>query len=174
LRENLSEGKNPVENSVHDYYCIDTSALIKMGATYPPHIFPGLWQKLDDLVAADRLIAPKAVRQEFTPYAKFLKDWVKRNRKMFKKHTAEQLKIVADITRKFPGLTDSNRETEQADPFVIALAAEAKRNNLFERYVVVTMEKIKGRKVKIPFVCEKYGIECIDVIEFFEREGWEF
>lgn len=172
----MVENRHDDSSSKRDYYCFDTSALIKIGAEYPPHIFPGIWRRLENLVASGRLVSPKAVRDEFKPRSKVLENWAKRNRRMFIRPTREQMHIVAEINSQFRGLTDEDRETEQADPFVIALATEAKRRDLFESYVVVTMEKIRGNRVRIPLVCAdpRYSIECIDVLEFFEREGWEF
>ncbi len=38
----------------------------------------------------------------------------------------------------------------------------------------VTEEKIRGDKIKIPFVCKKFNIESIDVIDMFRAEGWKF
>ncbi len=108
------------------------------------------------------------------PRSKALEGWAKRNRKMFKRPTGEQLSIVREINERFLGLTDKDREGEQADPFVVALVLEARRRDLFESYVVVTMERLRGERVRIPLVCQHYGIECIDVMQFLEREGWEF
>jgi len=54
------------------------------------------------------------------------------------------------------------------DPFVIALA---ERDNL----TVVTSEKRgSADHPKIPLVCEWRGIQCINLVEFFRAEGWNF
>jgi hypothetical protein len=68
-------------------------------------------------------------------------------------------------------------ELPQADPFLIALAQvgnESQTQALFKtKHVVVTQEgKIKPNK--IPQVCARAGIECIRLLDLFERERWEF
>jgi len=64
---------------------------------------------------------------------------------------------------------------EDADPFVIALALAAKRSDLFGAdHVVLTQEKRRGGRPKIPHVCEHYGIRYLDLIGFFASEGWRF
>jgi hypothetical protein len=40
--------------------------------------------------------------------------------------------------------------------------------------IVVTEEKIRGNKIKIPFVCNDFGIEAIDILDMFRVEGWKF
>ena len=40
--------------------------------------------------------------------------------------------------------------------------------------IVVTEEKIRGDKIKIPYVCEEYTIEAIDILDMFRKEGWKF
>ena len=58
------------------------------------------------------------------------------------------------------------------------IVAVARRINLtpdtlFETTVcvVLSMEKSREEKLKIPDACAHYGIECIDWDEFMEREG---
>jgi len=40
--------------------------------------------------------------------------------------------------------------------------------------IVVTEEKIRGNKVKIPFICDQYDVEAIAIIDMFRIEGWIF
>ncbi len=54
-----------------------------------------------------------------------------------------------------------------ADPFVIAKAAVAERT-------VVTMEQRQPNAVKIPNICEHFGIPCMTLEDFMETEDWEF
>ena len=55
-----------------------------------------------------------------------------------------------------------------ADPFVIAKAATV------EEGTVVSMEKGKPNAVKVPNICEQFGIPCIDLEKFMEQENWRF
>jgi hypothetical protein len=54
-----------------------------------------------------------------------------------------------------------------ADPFVIARAAVA-------QCPVVSMEQFKDNAAKIPNICRHFGVECLSLEQFMEREGWEF
>lgn len=56
---------------------------------------------------------------------------------------------------------------KNADPFLIA---RAKILNI----PVVTMEKYKEHAVKIPNICEHFGIECLHLEDFMEKENWQF
>ena len=61
---------------------------------------------------------------------------------------------------------------------VIALAIEMttdSQQTLFQiKKIVVTEEKLRGEKIRIPFVCQKYSIDSINIIEMFRIEGWKF
>jgi hypothetical protein len=65
-----------------------------------------------------------------------------------------------------------------ADPCVIELAIEMttsfqKTLSPIKR-IVVTEEKLRGHKVRIPLICQKFNIESIDIIDMFRIEGWKF
>jgi hypothetical protein len=46
-------------------YCFDTSALIECWSrSYPPDVFPGLWVKLDEQIAQQKVLCADEVRVE--------------------------------------------------------------------------------------------------------------
>ena len=96
---------------------------------------------------------------------------------MFIEPTEQQIDIVKKILQKYPSLIDINRKYD-ADPWVIALAIEmnrSKQKTLVEvKRVVVTEEKLRGNKIKIPFVCKEFAVESIDILDMFRMEGWKF
>ena len=57
--------------------------------------------------------------------------------------------------------------TPVADPYVIAKAATM-------GMCVVTEEVRRPNAARIPNVCDHFGIECINLQELMEREGWQF
>lgn len=61
--------------------------------------------------------------------------------------------------------------SKHADYFLIALALQ-------ENYIIVTQEaRINNNaknQIKIPNVCERLGIECIDVVKFLRYEKARF
>ncbi len=40
--------------------------------------------------------------------------------------------------------------------------------------IVVTEETFRPNAAKIPNVCQHFGIECINLRQLMEREGWRF
>lgn len=65
-----------------------------------------------------------------------------------------------------------------ADAWVVALAVETATNPqqtiIQIKRIVVTEEKLRGDKIRIPYVCQKYSIESIGIIEMFRIESWKF
>lgn len=160
-----------------DIYCIDTSSLMEMVRQYPKSRFPSLWQKIDSLVEAGRLIAPREVFKEIKQGEDSLVEWAKNKRKMFKSLDAEQAKAASTILSLCPALINPLNERPQADPFLIALAqaegGSGPRKLFGAKYIVVTQEG-RTNPNKIPQVCKRLGIECSRLLDLFEREGWEF
>lgn len=165
-------------------YCIDSSALIDLRLIYPRGTFPSLWKKLSQLVKDGRLIAPREVWREVKRDDE-IPAWVKveDNGRMFLKQTAASIRIAVDIVSRFPGLVDPDKETADADPFVVALAKSRHEEgqDLFasQRHVVLTSEKAKPHgKPKIPDVCAAYEVECLSgsraLTDFFAQESWVF
>ena len=154
-------------------YCIDTSILIDL-KRYPRDIF-GVWQSLEDMIAKDLAIAPKQVREELKAWDDELYPWAVRQRKMFKPLTRKQANCVAEIVGKFPDLAHTDRRVEAADPFVIALALAEKRASLFGKdYVVVSSERRKPGRIRIPDACEHFDLRCLMLFDFMRAEGWTF
>lgn len=158
-------------------YIIDTSSLIQLSKHNPQDVYPGVWKQLESLVRGDRLISHREVLNEITKLDDGLSKWAKKQQKLFKKPTQKQIEIVRDILKKYPALVKSDTEFD-ADPWVIALAVELSQSaqrTLFEvKRIVVTEEKLRGNKVKIPYVCQEFKIESMDIIDMFRAEGWKF
>ena len=85
--------------------------------------------------------------------------------------------LTKEILKKYPNLIKKGKRFA-ADPWVIALAIEmisSPQSTLFEvKRIVVTEEKIRGNKVRIPYVCKEYTVEAIDLLDLFRTEGWTF
>jgi len=146
-------------------------------------VFPGLWQCLSGLAEDCRLVAPREVLKELEIGGEDdMCRWAKNHESMFRDLDAEQAEIAKQIVNdpKFKGLFDIDKETPEADPFVIALAViEQRRIRLIQEcWVVVADEGSRrpGKKPRIPDVCtdDRYQVECIRVLGMFEQEGWQF
>ena len=160
-----------------NHYIIDSCSLMELNRHNPLDVFPSVWEKIEDLINKDLLVAPKEVLNEINEGDDKLANWAKKQNKLFKDPTNKQIDIVREILNKFPSLVKENRKYD-ADPWVIALAVElatsTQKTLISIKRIVVTEEKIRGNKVKIPFVCQKYEIESIDIIDMFRKESWKF
>ncbi|MCD6238669.1 MAG: DUF4411 family protein [Thermotogae bacterium] len=164
-----------------DIYVIDTSSLIEIKPeNFPPDIYVSMWKDIENLIKSGRLISHKYVLEELRKYEgrrdEILK-WAESHKEIFKDVTPQQIKLVKQILEKYYPLIDVNGRVE-ADPFVIALALEKDSQqtlfpSTFEK-IVVTEEKLKGGKIKIPFVCQQLKVDCINIFSMFRREGWKW
>ncbi|TXT62341.1 MAG: hypothetical protein BAJALOKI1v1_970009 [Promethearchaeota archaeon] len=158
-------------------YIIDSSSLIELNKHNPMDIYQTPWKRIEGLIKNKRILAPKEVLNEINDYDDALAAWGKQHPGMFIEETAEQIKIVKEILKKYPSLIKKDKK-HAADPWVIALAIEMihdPQQTLVEiKRIVVTEEKLRGNKVRIPYVCQDYTIESIDILDMFRMEGWKF
>lgn len=172
---------------VRNIYVIDTSSLIKIKPEdYPHDIYVGQWLNIENIVKEGRLVSSKIVFEELGKRSDDIYEWAKRNKSMFREVTLQQTKLVKQIldTDNFQALIDLKATEGQVDPFIIAIAREKEKRqiSLFDsnekiKKIVVTEETINPKhpnKIRIPFVCKHFGIECITLFDFFRREGWRW
>jgi len=152
-------------------YSVDTSALIDgLERYYPEEHFPGLWEKVDELVDDGRLIISEEVWEEAQTKDAVVQAWCepRKDSIVIPTDTAvaqEVQRILATHQRLVMNLKGRNR----ADPFVIAVAR-------IRGATVVTGEGSDGteNRPKIPYVCERLGIECVKFVDVIRLEGWTF
>jgi hypothetical protein len=150
-------------------YVIDTGALIDLWRRrYPRDVFPTLWDNVDRMIQDGEIIAPQEVLHELEKQRDDLCAWAKKQ-KIFFSLDAEQLKWVKDIMSRFPSLIDPRSTDPDADPFVIALA-------ISKGWSVISSENRAGRGqwMKIPDVCDHYGLKCLPLLDFFREKQWNF
>ena len=163
-----------------NYYVIDSCSLIELNRKYPIDIFPSVWQKIELLINKGFLVSPKEVLKEIEKGDDNLKDWAKKQTKFFKSLTLRQVQIVQEILAKYPKWINEDSMTPIADPFVIALAIEMENDpqrtiiETIKKRIIVSEERMSGKKTKVPYVSLQYGIECIFLIDMFRNEGWVF
>lgn len=150
-------------------YCIDTSALIAAWQErYPPENFPRVWERFDDLIAADRLVAPFEVLRETSKRSDELHGWLKQRDTMFRElEDAIQIE-AANVLAAYPRLVGERKLRTSADPFVIALAR-------VESLQIVTDEKPTGNlnRPNIPDVCTGMGMpQTMNLLQLIQAEGW--
>lgn len=159
-------------------YCFDTSAFLTLSRINENVIeMPAaLWSQLEKMMGDGQLISHRLVFDEIssdTEHPDFITKWIADKINYFLEITPAQVRMVPDIVKNFPGLIDYQREREQADPWLIALAVEkGKENMLFQKNIsiVVSQESRKSSK-KIPTVCKSFGIQHRSLREFFDEVG---
>lgn len=150
-------------------YCFDTSALIECWSrSYPPDVFRGLWDKMNDLAALTQIVAPEEVQVELAKQEDELHKWIE-DRPYMLLPLDEALQIAtAEVLRDHPLLMKATKNRNGADPFVIAAAR-------IKGLTVVTEEQGgTDVKPKIPSVCTALGVPCIGVLQFLRQQGWTF
>lgn len=161
-----------------NFYIIDSCSLIDLNKHSPIDVFSGLWKKIADLIGSGMMISHIEVFNEITQQDDVLSEWAKKHKKMFKNITPRQSEIVKEILKRYPSFVKKD-SLYDADPWLVALAKEVQEDpqqNLFYRVkrLVVTEESLKGTKIKVPFVCKQFGIDCVSRIEMIRQEGWKF
>ena len=148
-------------------YSVDTSALMDAWVRYyPPDVFDTLWKRVDAMVEEGRLLAVYEVQRELAKQDDELHKWVTARPTMLVALDESLQHTAAAIINRFPSLTSTKSVMSgSADAFVIALAQE---RNL----TVVTAEKSKPSKPRIPDVCKSLDVPCIALVEMFRVEGW--
>lgn len=156
-------------------YIIDTSSLIELKDHYPRDIFPGVWNKIEDLYRNKRLISPQKVKEEINRVDDDLKKWVNIKKKMFVKPDEIQIQKLIEIIKENPNFVDPAKTEDEADPFLIALARKEKECGKlpFDDYIIITQES-KTKQNRIPTIANKYGINSMNLLELFKAENWSF
>lgn len=154
-------------------YIFDSDSLIDLFKHYYPERFPTLWEKFDALVSEGKFISVKEVFNEIGSREDSLAIWAKEQKNiLFLESTTEELKFVGKIfqVRHFQAMIRKKERLKGmpvADPFVIARAK-------ISGACVVTQEKKTKNAAKIPNVCGRFGIPCINLEGFMEKENWTF
>ena len=156
-------------------YCIDTSSLIDL-KLYPRDLFGPLWVFLEEIIAAERLIAPNEVLRELEKGDDEIYKWALTQKKAFVDLTPELGTVLSEVLTDIPELakTIAIRPGPYADPLVVALALLRVRSGA-SKCTVVTQERIGGvGSVKIPNLCSRYGISPVVLLDMVRLEGLTF
>ena len=157
-------------------YSLDTSTLSQVYRSYYKGRFPTFWSRFDALIISGRAVSVSEVEEELRNargLPEVVKDLKRLNDEFFSLPTSAEQDFVSQIlgVRHFRNLISAQaiqKGTPVADPFVIAKAGAS------PGMCVVTEERGSPNAAKIPNVCEYFGIDCINLEQLMEREGWLF
>lgn len=151
-------------------FTLDTNILIKMERVYSREFFPSLWDALEKVAAAGEACICEVAHKELERGDDTLAPWAKSIPGFVCATTDVEVITVASISRDHPDWVQGPKN--QADPFVIAHAKEARRT-------IVTEETQAGpgtidKNQKIPNIASKHGVACIKFFDFLRIQGWRF
>ena len=158
-------------------FCFDTSAFVDIHR-HLVRLVPQLYPELDKLFNSGLLISHKIVFQEITTQSErpdSLTKWILPKEAFFKNISFQQTLLVSEIIQQFPTLIHYNKEKDDADPWLVAMAIEQRSMpNLFsslQDFAIVSTEStfIPNR---LPAVCKHYSIKHLDLPDFFKANGW--
>ena len=149
-------------------FSLDTSGILDAWVRYyPPDVFPTIWSKLDVSARNGEIFVIDEVVRELERKDDDIHKWVKQRGAMIVPIDVKVQKHLAEIMTKYGRLVDTKKNRSGCDPWVIALARA-------RGLIVVTGEKATGnlKKPKIPDVCNDLGVPCVEIIDFFRKQGW--
>lgn len=151
-------------------YCIDTSSILEWYVRrYPPDILPGLPARMEELIAAGRLRAPKIVFDEIKP-GDDVHAWAKGQDELFVEESVDVQLVVRELMARHHNPAKPHKGINNADPFVIAMAIVSGR----DWTVVADEHPGTAESRKIPYVCGQEGVVCITFQQLIKAEGWQF
>jgi hypothetical protein len=152
-------------------YSVDTSALLDgWRRYYPPDVFPPVWEKIDELIEGEILVASEEVILELKRKDDDVYGWAKERSGMFVPSADKDIQIaVSRILADHKKLIDERKNRSGADPWVIAVAQ-------VRECAVLTGEKPTGnpKRPNIPDVCSALGIRWINMLQLFREQHWVF
>ncbi len=158
-------------NAAPPTYSFDTSGLIDgLERYYPAETFSALWERVDDLIDAGRLIISEEVWEEVEAKTSTARDWCKdRLDRIIVPTDGTIASTVTEILTNHPRLVANMKGRNRADAFVIAVAR-------IRGATVVTGEGGDGsaNRPKIPFICDAMGVPHLRFLGVLQTEGWRF
>ena len=156
-------------------YVIDTSALINGKEIYPPENFGPLWDKLHDMNIEGKLIILNKVKDELKKGEDFLSSTFLKNKKFTDDEDSETIYYLQYIMKNLPkeNLVGFQNWLKSADPFLIAYTLRISKLS-GERVILLHGEVERGKKMRIPYVCKHFKIECGRMQKLIIEESIKF
>lgn len=154
-------------------YVVDTNT-VRVWGNYYPASFPSFWNHLEDLVTAGRLMSVREVYNELDAQntSDHVAEWIETHRDLFKVPTTQEMQQVSAILaiphfQPIVGQRAIVRGSPVADPWIVAKAAAVQG-------CVVTEEAYKPNGVRIPNICERFDVSCMNWAGVLKTEGWRY
>lgn len=150
-------------------YIIDSCALMSQKDKNEKHyrgINRTLWENIDRLIKENIIVSCSEIHEEINKKDDTVKGWFNKSGCFCFEIDEDIQTRVIDILKKHPKMIDFKDNKSSADPFLIATA--------MEHELTIITEEGKQKQYKIPMICKALGLDCIDIYDLCEREGWVF
>lgn len=157
-------------------YLLDANTYIQAkNFYYGMDICPAYWDFLDATFLSGDVCSIHQVYRELTDGNDKLKDWVKQRKEHFITNDDEATQnIYADIARHVIAAgynaNSADKFLEKADAWIIAKAINLGATVVSHESIV----QAQSKRVKVPNVCNDFGVDCISTFEFLRRVNAKF
>lgn len=159
-------------------YLLDTNFFLDSSLRYYQNdFFPDFWKWLKYSAQKPSIRTIKRVKEELNRKNDFISNFIKGMPRDFFIDETKYLEryrevILTSQEMDFnPTAQEKFAEEHRADAWLLAVA-------LTDDFIIVSNEKIPDKKekknIKIPRMCDKLKIPCIDIFEFIKKQGLEF
>jgi len=172
-----------VDAVVRRIYCVDTSSFAYCQRSFGQRssrltFYASVWDLLDRLADEERLLAPHLVHIEITKSNDEIGRWAQAHSAVFRPRGEHAARVVEILKEPGQRLVDPTapRGAEEADPWVIALAAgiSAAPPTLFDPRRIGIVVSEEARVGGIADICRRRGVEHLDFTEMLTTEGLSF
>ncbi len=141
-------------------YTFDTNVFIYLFRHIPKDIFVSIWALIEEKFIEQKIVIIKDVFDELSKVDDDeVFNYVKNKKDNIIELSEEVQTNLRTIVNTFPNWINPNSERNAADPSLVA-------SGMTYNIKIITQEKIRGNKLKIPFICNKFGVACGDFFDF--------
>lgn len=169
---------NPADKNKEQIYIFDACAFIELNRVNKNvmELPQDVWDKLDLYLKQGKIISHRYVYDEVVSSSKNpdkVSAWLAKKKEYFPRETNQQVIYMIEVIKKYPKLIKPENEKEQADPWLVALARDKKATDQEKKYILVTQEN-QDKTTNLPAAAREYGIESINLRQFFKEIGLSF
>ncbi len=161
-----------------DRYLLDTNFWITASNYYPEDVFPSFWQEIQNLLGSGLIVLHETVFEEIKRQRDTVTEWLEgvSNLEVLRASERTLYKYIEMCEwvekpeqRYYKHAIDEFKDNSRADAWICAEAAVSD-------LVLVTNEtkKMSPSKVKIPNVCEAFGVAYISNLDFMRAMAFRF
>lgn len=150
-------------------YIFDSGPIIDFKHYYED-VFISLWDRFEELIENGKILSSIEVYRELKQRDDDAAAIANKYKSIFLKPLIEEQQYVKEILIKHSELIRFKNiagGAPVADPFIIAQA-------IVNKATLVTTEKFKPNAHNVPNICKEYGINVLNLKEFFIKENWKF